>query len=330
MAADRSITCANQDGDTIEFTEYKLSPFLLVKVEGVYDNKNNINMMENINTDGGIFQGSNASYRNIVITLKDVAKTKTAFIDADVYISSAVIKGKTLEILDASTPELSIGGKDFSDHRELLDKVFKRNELGRLVFKESEEERAIDYYVESITSTGTHSVRYHTISLICPDPFFYELNDTETSLIELRSNLEFIHEFPEEGEEFGYYSVGQKDIYNESANENIGITINISGDGNITNPSITRLENGDFIKIGNSQHPFTLDAGDNLIITTGVGNKHVYLLHNGVTTEINYYMVDGSSFVQLMRGHNTIYFDSDTGKDTANIVISYRLQYMRA
>ena len=104
----------------------------------------------------------------------------------------------------------------------------------------------------------------------------------------------------------------------------------IYGDADIINPGITRLESGEFIRLGTDSNPFNLEAGDLIVITTGIGNKHVYLTSNGVTTEVNYLIREGSSFVQLMRGENTLYFNCDSGRTTAHIEIKYRLQYARA
>lgn len=332
MAADRVITCTNQDGDVISFTEKGFNPFLLVSVEGVYDNVNNVNLMENGVTDGGIYQGSNTPYRNIVITVKDRALTKSDIPEDEVYINAAVIRGKTLEILNAVTAESSVGGKDFVDHRAILDKVFKRNELGRLSFKEDTQERVIDYYVEHVKPVGkdAYDVRYHEISLICPDPFFYDPNDINVFLAQLMADFEFIHEFTEEGETFGHSMGVYENIYNETANEHIGLTIAINGEVQVINPIITRMESAEFIQIGDTNNPFTLNVGDTLLITTGIGNKHVYLMHQGETTEINYRMADGSSFIQLMRGNNNISFDAEEGKNGMTLQISYRLQYPRA
>jgi hypothetical protein len=218
MAADRVITCSNQDGDVISFTEKGFNPFILVSVEGVYDNVNNVNLMENGVTDGGIYQGSNTPYRHIVITVKDRALTKSDIPEDEVYINAAVIRGKTLEILNAVTAESSVGGKDFVDHRAILDKVFKRNELGRLSFTEDTQERVIDYYVEYVKSVGKDAfdVRYHEISLICPDPFFYDPNEVEVVLSQIISDFQFLHEFVEEGEELGHSSGVYENIYNDT------------------------------------------------------------------------------------------------------------------
>lgn len=330
MITNRSITCTNKDGDSLTFTENGFTPFLLVGADNVYESRNKITVAENTVMDGAVYQSSIAKYRNIVITLRDMSAFRTVNRETDdIYISSGKIHGKTLEIYDTVT-DSNTGTKDYVDHRSLLDKVFKRGEPGQLIFREDEEERAIDYYVEYIKSTGKNSSRLHTISLICPDPFFYDPNDINVYLSQLISDFEFIHEFPEDGEEFGHNMGVYENIYNESANENIGLTIAISGTTDVINPVLTRMESSEFIQIGDTLSPFTLSVGDTLLITTGTGHKHVYLIHNGTTTEINYRMADGSSFIQLMRGNNNISFNAASGKNSMMIRITYRMQYARA
>lgn len=330
MRSNRSITCTNKDGDTLTFREDVFLPFVLVNADDVYDAKNNVNITENTMTDGAIYQGSTAKYRNIVLTLQDISAYRDSESESDeIIISSAVINGKTLTILDAVNG-IDAGTRDYVHNRSLLDKVFKRNEPGTLLFREDEEERAIDYYVESMTSTGANPYRTHTISLICPDPFFYDPNDIVIELAQIVADFEFIHEFSADGEELGHNIGLYNNIYNESANENIGLTIEISGATQIINPIVTRMESNEFIQIGDEDNPFTLDIGEKLIITTGTGNKHVYYLHGGTTEEINYKMADGSSFIQLMRGNNNISYNALFGKNGMKVLLTYRMQYARA
>lgn len=361
MAADRVIKCTNQDGDVISFTERYFTPFILVKVEGVYDSVNDINILENTMTDGGIYQGSTTKPRNIVITVKDLGKDEpisdydvsiySAIIHGktldildsyeatpneqtdDIYVSEAGIKGKTLDILAASPMVKPSGGKRFSNHRALLDKIFKKGELGHLSFTEGGKEKVIDYYVESVKTAGKDKpdVRYHVISLICPDPYFYDPDDIHVMLAQIIPNFQFIHEFSADGEEFGYSRGVYENIFNETANENIGLTIVMSGDVDIVNPIIRHMNKDEFIQIGDRDNRFTLYVGYTLIITTGVGNKHVYLVDRlGTRTEINYYMAEGSTFIQLGRGNNNIAYDAEEGKNGMTLDISYRLQYARA
>ena len=290
---DRTITCSNQDGVSVTFGERTMNPFLLEDAEGCYTVENNVTISENTMSDGGVYQGSVAKIRNIILTLRD-------YLD-NVY------------------------------NRNLINALFKSGEIGTLVFKEEDNERKIEYVVETINSTGNYGSRTYTVSLLCPDPFFYAMSDITVYMASWVANFEFIHEFSEDGEEFGYRSnVRLQNIVNDNAANNIGMVISISADGAVTNPSIIRVESDESITVGSSSKPFSMVAGDTLRITTANNDKHVYLIRNGVTTEVNEYLTEDSVFIQLMRGENHIGYSADSGEDNMVVAITYRLKFASA
>jgi len=295
MAADRIIRCTNKDGISMRFTERDLTPFILVSADGIYDAINNVHVSENTMIDGAQYQGSTAKFRNIVLTLKD----------------------------DGNFPE----------DRNILNQLFKENEVGILEFSENGKNiRKIEYYVESMKSDGLYGVRHHIISLICPDPFFYDPNDTTVYMASWVSNFEFEFENPVgETFEFGYQSAERiQNIVNDYAEDNIGMTIRISCSGAVVNPSIIRVESDTHITVGSTAKPLETLVGDVVTITTGTGNKHIYLTRDGVTTEINEYLTEDSEFIQLMRGNNHIGYEADSGEEYMTVAISYRFKHARA
>lgn len=294
MASNRIIRCTNEDGFALEFTEQGFGPFLLKEAEGLYDVINAVYVSENSMIDGAVYQGSVAKFRNIVLHLTDT--------------------------------------EDYSDNRDMLNRLFKEKSKGVLVFTEADKEpRRIDYYVETMTSTGEDPYREHEISLICPDPFFYDTEGSSEDMASWIAAFEFPFESTSAGFEFGYQSNERiKTIQNDIAEDNIGITITITCMGSVTNPSITHIETGDKITIGHSGKPFNIVAGDIVTITTATGNKHVTLTHEGVTSEVNHYLTEDSVFVQLMRGSNSFGFGADSGLNNMSISIAYTFKYARA
>lgn len=289
----RTITCTNDNGVSVTFGETGFTPFLLVAAEGCYEVSNNVTISENTMTDGGAYQGSVAKIRNIVLTLKDYGN--------NVY------------------------------NRNLIDALFKAGTAGTLVFKEDENQRKIEYYVESVNSSGEFGARNYTVSLLCPDPFFYAMNDVYITLAAWIENFEFVHEFDAGGEEFGYRSNERlKNIINENAADGIGMTITVTAAGTVQNPSIIRVESNEAITIGSQTTPFNMYASDVLTITTTDNDKHVYLTHNGITTEVNQYITENSSFIQLMRGDNNIGYTAAVGEDAMSVRIAYRLKFTSA
>lgn len=288
--ANRVITCTNNDGISARFTERAFTPFLLCSAEGVYDVDNNITASENTMNDGSTYQGTVVRQRNIVLTFKDDC--------------------------------------NHTYNRNLLYALFKSKQKGTLVFQEDENTRKIDYYVEKMTSDGQAQIRTYSVSLLCPDPFFYAPNDEYVQMSAWLGAFEFEHEFKANGEEIGYRSsVRIQDIVNDIAADGIGMTITFTANGTVKNPSVTRIDSDETLQVGTDTEPFIMLSGDILRITTGNNDKHVYLTREGVETEINQYLTEDSVFIQLMRGHNNIGYDADEGADALTLTIGYRFKY---
>ena len=294
MACDRIITCTNEDGFSLTFNETEFNPFLLAGTEGIYDSKNNVYVSENSMIDGAVYQGSVAEHRNIVLHLKDL--------------------------------------KDFPENRNALNRLFKEKSKGTLIFWEADADpRKIEYYVESLESTENHDVRLHEISLICPDPFFYDIDASSEEMASWVSAFTFPFASPSTGFVFGYKDNSRiQTIQNDFAEDNIGIKIIMSCLGAVTNPSITHIETNSSIHIGHSGKPFNMIAGDIVTITTATGNKHVTLTRDGATSEINHYLTEDSVFIQLMRGSNSFGFGADSGVNNLTITLEYTYKYARA
>ena len=288
----RKITCTNEDNVSVVFTD-QFNPWLLESVEGIYENKNNVSTSTNTMTDGSTLQGSTVAMRNIVMTLRD-------------------------------RPEA-----DHQANRSLLYSLFKPKAEGVFVYEENGIIRQIGYHVESVNIDGVKRSRRATISLLCPDPFFVDADDVTVEMAGWVANFTWPHEFTAEGEEFGSRTAERmKTITNESAADNIGLTITIAARGPAENPAITHVELGESIEIGTEGNPLEMQTGDKVIITTHTNNKHVYLERGGVRTEINEYLSENSEFIQLMHGDNTFGYSALNGENYLTISISFQYHYL--
>ncbi len=283
----RTITCLNAKGASVTFGS-DFAPFLLVSADGLYAEYNNIYISDNTMTDGATYQGTTSKKRNIVLTLKDK--------------------------------------EGHRENRNTLYHLFLPKSKGMLIYEEEGVRRMIGYYVESIVFDSSPKVRTATVSLICPDPFFAPVQESEAAISDWRANFTFPHNFTTE--EFATKLQSKLAIIeNDTGVERVGLEFMVNANGNVTNPSITQVETGDTLKIGNATKPFSMVAGDILVITTETNNKRVWLTHGGATTEVNSYLDEGSYFIQLMDGTNTIGYDADSGENNMTVTIKYRLKY---
>lgn len=289
----RSITCTNKSGISCTFGEGGFSPFLLADADGLYSKIMNVNTSSTTGVDGSVYHSSSLKQRNIVLTLKDI--------------------------------------ENYVDNRDFLNMLFEEKTFGELLFRDEDEERKIDYIVEKVTSDGSKAYRTHQVSLICPDPYFYDLYDHSFMMAAFVPAFSFAHAFMASKEEFGYRQKEKiKVINNELSIDGTGMTIQITCNGSVKNPSITRVEDHAHISIGTTTKPLSLVAGDVVTVTTDSGNKKVMLTHDGVTSSINQYLSEDSSFLQLRRGSNSLGYSADEGVDSMVLTISYRNRYTSA
>ena len=197
-----------------------------------------------------------------------------------------------------------------------------------------------DYKVEDIDIGEKGVVRDIVISLICPDPFFKDLDDVEIVMASWVDDLEFPVCFPEEGIEFGHREADLvKEIDNDTGADNIGIMAVIRADGPVNNPAIYHSETGEYTKL-----EIEMASGQIIIITTGQNKKKTWLLEDVSQSEINEkgyealiaekgvnineFLCEGSEFIQLQHGKNTITYTADTGTNYMSVSIFYRLLYL--
>ncbi len=289
----RSVTCINKNGISCTFGEGGFSPFLLADADGIYSKAMNVNTSSNTGVDGSVYHSSSLKQRNIVLTLKDIG--------------------------------------NYVENRAFLNALFEEKTLGELLIRDGSEERKIEYIVEKVTSDGINAYRTHQVSLICPDPYFYDLYDTSFTMSSFMPSFFFKHAFAAAKEEFGYRQKEKiKVINNDLSVDGTGMTIKIACNGSVKNPSITRVEDHAHISIGTTTKPLSLVAGDVVTVTTDNGNKKVILTHDGVDSSINQYLSEDSSFLQLRRGSNSIGYSADEGVDSMVLTISYRNRYTSA
>lgn len=285
------ITCRNEDNVQVEFSYDEYAEFFLVSLERAYSVSNNVVTSANTMTDGSTYQGSTTNQRNIVITAEF--------------------------------------DQDYQARRDFLYKCFKPKTPGTLIYTEDGGQRQIDYYVESIDIDETGVSRNATISLVCPDPFFKDMQDVTVTMSGWEPCFEFPHEFTEDQEEFGVrIEELVKTIGNDSAADYIGIEIYMEATGCVKNPALYHVQQDIHIKVGTESFPLILEPGDAVKITTGTNEKNVYLVSGGNTEKINEYLDEESEFIQLVHGQNTFIYDADEGIDYLNVTIKYRFCYL--
>lgn len=279
------IICENQSGEKMGFGAS--GPCWLISIGGL-GSEFNVYTGKNSGQDGEIYNGSDAKKRNIVFVL-----------------------------------EMKRG--DFPKQSSLLYSFFQKGSLGTLYCcEDGMDPKKIGYYVEKAEpdtegfSPGGNSpneTRNLTVSLICPNPQFYALKDSLTQLAVWQGCIRFPLRIREP------FSVTEKintligNVRNDSAVP-MGLTVKFMASGTVTAPSLYDINRRERMQINATMH-----AGDEIVITTGDGNKRVQMTSGGVTANISNLMQYPPKWLKAYQGDNLFRYNAGSGIDGLSVSI---------
>lgn len=286
------------------------------------------------------------SARGDILTLSENKYFTIANIDgmtaAATDISSNVVggvDGETVNSLQAQPRgiviDLRINPREDVEtaKREIL-RVIKIKQRGALIWTQNERTLTISGVVESVDMPRWNNAVTMQISLRCSQPFWEDIDYIVSQISEAISlhyftdnNADMLF-FPFEGLPLGEYdTIRTRNVHN-SGDVATGIEITIQALDTVTNPIIYD-QNGNYFGIGYNgaqvSKPFTMKAGDTVVITTHRGNKTVK--YNGVSV---FNMIKPlSTWLQLDTGDNAFSINSDDESITNMYFnISYKRRFI--
>ena len=172
------------------------------------------------------------------------------------------------------------------------------------------------------------------MSLLCPQPNFKSIDLIIDDISKMIPCFEFPFAFGSNGATNPYeisdpetddaipFSEIQvdriTDVFNESESE-CGMEIDIFVLQAITSILIQNTETGEFMEL-----TYNFAEGDEIIINTNPGNKHITLVREGVSSNLMSAMTKGSTFFQLALGDNFFGFTLNEGADDTYVSILFK------
>lgn len=310
------ITFINSVGQSVELGND--GPFILTKIEGMGAVNTNIHSSKSPSQDGETYVNNDLDIRNPSIEIMILADN----ID-----------------------------KIFRHRRQLLSVFNPKLGLGTLLHEVNGVKRKIQAIPELApvfpdAKNFKDCMQPALIQLYCPNPFWQDIKETETNLVSWIPNLEFIEgegfyteqspnywletgdpfeEFQSqfgtgEGIEFGTREINQIVEIENTGDVDSPIKVVFRASGDVVNPYIQNMETKEMLRINK-----TLKQGDKLEITTGFGNKNIYL--NGEKAH-HYLDFLNSTWLQLNPGINLIKYDAEHGLNNLECIIYYTPQYL--
>lgn len=304
----RSITVKNYLNKeiTLELARPEKSGLIVKSIEGLGPAKANINVTDISTSDGGIFNSSRLDKRNIVMNLG--------------FLQSA--------------------SESIEDIRQKTYMYFPIKKKVHLTIVTDNHTSETDGYVESNEPDIFSQNEGCSISIICPDPFFYSKDDNATSFsgIESSFSFPFANDSTDEAVSEPILEMGVLQNHTEQliiydGNSEIGMTIHIHALGEATNITILNILTGDKMILNTDRLKTILGTdtaiieGDTIIIDTTRGNKSITLLREGISTNILNCLDRGSKWFTLTKGDNIFSYDAETGATNLQFYIVNKVAY---
>lgn len=297
----KTITVINHKDETLvlELTNPWETGIIVESVEGLGAPKANINLTDFATADGAIYSSVRAETRNIVLTLAPIARPTSVEESRHKIYRYFPIKKEITLIFDTDTRHAEIKG-----------------------------------YVESNEADIFSDHETCQISVICPDPYFYEGELAET----IFSGVVPMFEFPFSNESLTEDLLNMGDIVEDKrvtleyeGDVDVGMVITVHALGKFQNLIIYNVDTHERFRLDTDKVKsitgLPIDIGDDVIISTYGGNKYVRLLRDGKYTNIIGAIDRDSDWFLLSAGGNTFTFTVSQGDINVEITFTYRNAY---
>lgn len=275
----------NSRGQSIELTNRL--PFLLESVEGRGEVGAEIQLQSAPFQDGATFIDTTLTTRSLVLNVSLIAESRNGLNDIRHKISTVF------------NPKLG---------------------LGRLIYLNGNVEREIGVVVDGSPAfpVGDAKGRWFqrtVINLVAPNPFWEGVAVDNYKLEDFVGNFRFKFRFPVRFATRG----DSRTLVNKG---DVPTPIKVEFRGPVTNPKITNITIGEFIKVN-----ATIPANYKLILDTSFGNKRVEIIApDGVVQNAFHYIDLESTFFSLGVGENRFSFITEGGNP--EVYVEYKHRYL--
>lgn len=299
----KSVTITNHLDESIKLDLFnpEESGFIIKNIEGLGPVKANINFKELATNDGAIDNSARLSSRNIVMSLQ--------------FMESPTIEETRLKSY-----------KYFPIKRNIKFLIETDSRICETIGR-----------VETNVPTIFTNAEGCQISILCSNPYFYSAGENGTNQT-IFYGTEPLFEFPFSNEsltedliEFGSIENRTEGTIYYDGDAEIGITIQIHAVGEAEGLVIYNTKTREIMRINDDKLKSLMgsgiQAGDEITITTSRGEKGIYMLRNGVTTNILNSLEKPIKWFQLSKGDNTFAYTASAGLTNLQFRIENKVIY---
>ena len=299
----KSVTITNHLDESIKLDLFnpEESGFIIKSIEGLGPVKANINFKELATNDGSIDNSARLSSRNIVMSLQ--------------FMESPTIEETRLKSY-----------KYFPIKRNIKFLIETDNRICETIGR-----------IETNVPTIFSNAEGCQISILCSNPYFYSAGENGTNQTVFYGTVP-LFEFPFSNEsltedliEFGSIENRTEGTIYYDGDAEIGITIQIHAVGEAAGLVIYNTKTREIMRINDDKLKSLIgsgiQAGDEITITTSRGEKGIYMLRSGVTTNILNSLEKPIKWFQLSKGDNTFAYTASAGLTNLQFRIENKVVY---
>lgn len=296
----KSVTITNHldESITLDLFQPELSGFIIKSIDGLGPVDADVHMTELATLDGAIDNSARLHTRNIVMSLQ--------------FIGDPLIEDTRLKSY-----------KYFPVKRKIRFTIETDN---RLCYTEGR--------VEKNTVKIFDKNEGCQISILCPDPYFYSVEDTHLMFYGVDPLFEFPFEnnsLTEDLIEFGEIRQMTEGTILYEGDAETGIIIDVHALGAVEGFAVYNSGTRERMGINDTKLEALMGSGiiegDVITIDTTRGHKSIQLLRNGRTTNILNALEKPLAWFRLAKGYNTFVYTASAGLEYLQFAISYKTMY---
>jgi phage-related protein len=298
----KKITVTNHLGESIELELKKpeLSGFFVLGVDGLAPPKASINTTDVLSADGAVYNSARTNPRNIVLSLGFKRSTSISI----------------------------------EEQRHLTYRYFPLKKEVTVVVETDVRTVQIIGYVESNEPNIFSRSQGTVVSIICPNPYFYSVEDVDT----IFSGATAGFEFPFSNEDltdplisFGDILINSEQTVVYDGDAEVGVLIHIHCLGLVEGLTIYSVTTRQTMELNTDRIAAItggdIQNGDDIYISTIKGDKYLRLQREGITYNILNALDRNVDWFYLQRGDNLFTYTATTGLSALQFRVTHTLVY---
>lgn len=310
-----AVTVISHSGETLrcELADPERTGFAITNIDGIVPGKSNVNVKDIATLDGGYFQNARLPSRNIVID----------YIFLDLYMTQAAPAGGGDSVWLEHYRTIEQARQEFYHYYVVKKPV-------TLLFETDQHKYTIRGYVESNEPNIFSDMEGAQVSIICPNPYFHladegldENGNMSVSIFQQDGLFSFPFSNPNYRRtiQFGMITGTDADTayvyYDGDIDTGVIFRVNVIGSfdhniidfeyrGSDVNDGLLTTVRFNNLAFKNVDDHIGLRVGDELVISTVIGDKYAIIKRGATTINVFNYVDIIDDWIRLQKGANII------------------------